>query len=309
MQKSVKVCTADAPRLDWHEALSAAVKENGETVARLITGSPVGNTHDALLGDGRMAGVMVTSKKWARGVIRVAFMDGDSRVWQRVKPYFHEWSKYANISFRFVDSYYDAEIRVSFADSGSWSYIGTDALAIPRERATMNYGWLSPTTDESEYRRVVLHEVGHALGMTHEHQNPSGGIPWDREAVYRYYSGPPNHWDKETIDRNIFARYSESQTQFTSFDRNSIMAYAVPNSLTLGDWEIGWNTRLSEVDKRFISEQYPKPAPPKKDCGPAPSLSVYMTRYWRLRTVSLSQTMRDFWAARKEHAACKRGEV
>jgi len=37
---------------------------------------------------------------------------------------------------------------------------------------TMNYGWLKDDTDDVEYRRVVIHEFGHALGAIHEHQNP-----------------------------------------------------------------------------------------------------------------------------------------
>ena len=47
----------------------------------------------------------------------------------------------------------------------------------------MNYGWLTPDSDDDELRRVVLHEFGHALGLIHEHQNPEGGIEWNEPAV------------------------------------------------------------------------------------------------------------------------------
>jgi hypothetical protein len=39
----------------------------------------------------------------------------------------------------------------------------------------------------------VIHEFGHALGLIHEHQNPSGGIQWNKPVVCRYYEGPPNN--------------------------------------------------------------------------------------------------------------------
>jgi hypothetical protein len=114
----------------------------------------------------------------------------------------------------------------------------------------------------------VQHEFCHAVGLIHEHQNPKASIPWDKEAVYRHYAGPPNHWDRATVDRNIFRRYSTGETNFTAFDRNSIMLYAIPNSLTIGDYEVGWNRALSENDKAFLRAQYPKAAEPAK---PAPA--------------------------------------
>ena len=184
----------------------------------------------------------------------------------RVAPYFLEWTKHANIHFEFVSDRNSAEIRVGFVQGdGSWSYLGTDALTIPKDQHTMNYGWLTPDEDEQEYRRVVLHEVGHSLGAIHEHQNPSGGIPWDREAVLRYYQGPPNYWSVADIEHNLFERYAESQTNFTGFDRLSIMAYPIPNELTVGDYYVPFNTNLSEQDKQFMAYCYPgKNTPPAK---------------------------------------------
>ncbi|MCM2984387.1 hypothetical protein AAYR27_11350 [Bacillus safensis] len=43
-----------------------------------------------------------------------------------------------------------------------------------------------------------------------------------------------------------------------SFDKQSRMLYAIPNNLIEGDYEVGWNKRLSEMDKQFIKQIYPK---------------------------------------------------
>jgi hypothetical protein len=208
-------------------------------------------------------GVMVaamaalTGKLWKPGrELRVRFLDGDPRVQQRLQPFVHEWSKHCDIKFVFGDDP-NAEIRISFKDKGSWSYIGTDCLSIPKNRATMNYGWLTPTAPDEEYSRVVIHEFGHALGCIHEHQNPSTAIPWDKPKVYAYYAGPPNNWTKDQVDINLFQTYSRDITQYSQFDPKSIMLYPIPNDFTIGDFEVGWNRVLSDVDKEFIGILYP----------------------------------------------------
>ena len=89
----------------------------------------------------------------------------------------------------------DAQIRISFKEEGSWSYLGKDALQIAAGKPTMNYGWLTPDSQDQEYSRVVLHEFGHALGAIHEHQAPGVTIPWDKTAVYAYYA--LQGWSKE----------------------------------------------------------------------------------------------------------------
>jgi hypothetical protein len=121
----------------------------------------------------------------------------------------------------------------------------------------MNYGWLTPGSPDNEYSRVVLHEFGHALACIHEHQHPEAGIPWDKEAVYSYYTGPPNNWTKAQVDHNLFRKYSASITQFSEFDPASIMLYSIPNAFTVGDFEVGWNRVLSATDREFIGVMYP----------------------------------------------------
>jgi len=257
-EKAIEVCTDRVLPPDLAlQAATAAIKENPANLP-VVKFSPG-------MGALPMPPVfmaVLTGKKWKNGrTLRVRFLDGVHEVQAKVDNYAKEWSQHANIGLAFgIDP--EAEIRISFRQQGSWSYIGTESLVVAANEPTMNFGWLNTDTPEEEYSRVVIHEFGHALGCIHEHQSPAANIPWDKEAVYRYYMGPPNNWSKEEIDLNLFQRYSREITQFTEFDRTSIMLYATPNEFTIGDYEVGWNRELSEMDKRFIGTAYPREEKP-----------------------------------------------
>ncbi|MFT3953186.1 MAG: M12 family metallopeptidase [Piscinibacter sp.] len=213
-------------------------------------------------GPGRVRAAVERMKLWENGrTLKVKFLDGKPAVQAKVQAIAKEWEQLANLKLEFVASG-TAQIRISFAEKGfSWSTVGTDALTVAADKATMNYGWLEPDTDLREYQRVVRHEFGHALGMIHEHQNPAaqGQIPWDKPKVYAYYA--QQGWDKDDVDLNIFQVYTEDSTNHTAFDPNSIMEYAIPDSLTVGSFAIGWNTEFSPMDTTFMKRQYPGAAP------------------------------------------------
>jgi serralysin len=205
---------------------------------------------------------IITGKKWANGrTLKVAFMGGSGSQQEFVARTAAKWSLYANIGFQWGVPAASSDLRITFdARSGAWSYTGTDCLGIPKSQATMNLGWL----DEA----VVLHEFGHSLAAIHEHQHPQGGIPWNREAVYRYYSGPPNNWDRATIDSNLFGTYSVSQTQFSAYDPKSIMHYAIDARLLTDPGKaVGWNGVLSGSDMAYIGQVYPKAVTPPPEAG------------------------------------------
>ena len=175
MSDQIHICTEmSLPEDLQEEAQLRALEENPDNAG------PIPDP-GAAPGDLRLA--LTKGKKWAIGkTLKVRFLDGDPRIQQKVEQVAKQWSAHANIHFDF-GNHPDAEIRITFTLPGSWSYIGTDALLIDDPQPTMNYGWLTPTTPDNEYNRVVLHEFGHAIGCIHEHQNPADGIPWDREAV------------------------------------------------------------------------------------------------------------------------------
>jgi serralysin len=211
----------------------------------------------------RLAGqkaALLLSTKWTVGeVIAIRFLGGSAALQERVKRVAREWTKLANVTFNFVDAG-PADIRIAFMPGkGSWSYLGTMCRRIAEPQPTMNYGWLTDASPESELRRVVLHEFGHALGLIHEHQNPKdGGIEWNRAAVKRDLSGPPNNWDDDTIENNMFAKYAPGALAATGVDASSIMMYPIPKAWTLDGTSAGLNPELSDKDKQFIATNYPK---------------------------------------------------
>ena len=234
------------PRDRVPAAEAAAIEERPDNM-RLVRIGRGGPTQS------RMAIIIATLWKPA-STLHVKFLDGDPLVKQKVEMVAHGWEDEASVRFVFDDRD-DAEIRISFLQEGSWSYLGKDALQIPANEPTMNFGWLTPDSEDDEYSRVVLHEFGHALGAVHEHQSPAVTIPWDETAVYAYYA--LQGWSKDDTDQNVLLPYSPEGMQFSEFDRKSIMLYAVDNRLTIGDFEVGWNRELSEQDRAFIRSRYP----------------------------------------------------
>lgn len=199
---------------------------------------------------------LVNEKLWDIGqTVKVRFISGSDFVKQKVIQFAEEWENFANVNFEFVPSG-NTEIRVSFKEGSSWSYIGTDALSKGQDKPTMNFGWFDDNTSDTEFKRTVLHEFGHALGAIHEHQSPAASIPWNTEAVYDFYFRTQG-WDRAKVDVNIFNRYDQSDITNSSYDSNSIMHYWIPNSITIGDFYVGQNTSLSVTDKNFIGMIYP----------------------------------------------------
>lgn len=204
-------------------------------------------------------GVAPTDKIWRdRNVLAVGFLNGDHRLHDLVMAVVTRFTHFCNMRFVKMAGAQDAIIRVTFnRGRGSYSFVGTDNLSIPKHNETMNFGWLNPDMQPADEvaTAVILHEFGHALGMVHEHSHPKNGIPWNRPAVYQYYAGLG--WTKSDVDYNVFARFDESKTQFSKYDRESIMHYPVPNAHTIGDYEIPWRHNLSATDKDFLSLLYP----------------------------------------------------
>ncbi|MEQ8833661.1 MAG: M12 family metallopeptidase [Miltoncostaeaceae bacterium] len=194
----------------------------------------------------RERAIVVGSKKWVNGtVLHYHFFDrstdgsqvrvagggtrfvswvGSDAQRDRVREAFAAWER-TGIGLRLVevDDRSEAEIRIGFMEGdGSWSYLGRDVLGIADDQRTMNFGWdLRPHHELA----TALHEVGHTLGMPHEHQNPNAGIVWDEDAVYASLAAPPNRWTRETTYHNILRKLPPGEVEGSDWDPDSIMHY------------------------------------------------------------------------------------
>ena len=209
----------------------------------------------------RMA--LIASKKWGPGfTLRCRFLDGTPKMQKKVRSLAKEWEQHANVKLKFVAKG-PAQVRVSFyADAGSWSAVGRDALNaayFPPHQPTMNFGWVRDDSDPVEDRAVILHEFGHALGCIHEHQAPTFTRKWNQAAVLQYFKGPPNYWDEDAIKSNVLGKYSPKGIQATRFDPKSIMLYAFDAALFAdGLGPTNENSRLSASDRTMIKQMYPR---------------------------------------------------
>jgi serralysin len=208
---------------------------------------------------GQKAALLLGAKWPVGGTITLRFLEGTAELQQRVRKVAEEWLKLANLEFAWRTQG-PTDVRIAFKQGrGSWSYLGTQCKRIAEPQPTMNYGWLTPTSNDDELRRVVLHEFGHALGLIHEHQNPKGGgIVWNRDAVIHDLQGPPNNWDEATIENNMFKKYPEKEIAGTKPDATSIMMYPIPRAWTKDGTQAGLNGELSQKDKDFIRDAYPR---------------------------------------------------
>ena len=210
---------------------------------------------------GHHKAALLKAAKWDEGaVITVRFLEGDPGLQARVQAVAEEWTArdMANLTLDFRSSG-PADIRIAFQQgNGSWSYLGTVCRQINEPQPTMNYGWLTPSSGDDELRRVVLHEFGHALGLIHEHQNPKGGIKWNRDAVTQSLSGPPNNWSPAQIENNMFRFYPEKDVVATDVDPLSIMMYPIPLAWTTDGFSAGLNAELSPNDRNLIKSVYPR---------------------------------------------------
>jgi hypothetical protein len=218
----------------------------------------------------RARAIRSIKRTWVNGtLVQFHFLESDKWRWPKAQKDIVRWAfktwKDVRIGLEFEETKdaTEAEIRIgALQDDGSWSYVGTDCLEYKDLSPTMNFGWDLRTPWG---RATALHEIGHALGMPHEHQNPNAGIVWNEALVYEVFAGEPNKWDRETIRHNIINKLSRRDTEGSQWDPASIMHYPFEPGLISAPRPydargIGENLKLSSKDKAWVRRFYPSGA-------------------------------------------------
>lgn len=214
----------------------------------------------------RLAAIRSRDKKWVNGTILhyFFFSDGPNRGTEAekevVRSAFAQWKALGiGLDFAEVSAATAAEIRIGFVKgNGSWSYVGRDVLNHGPQKRTMNFGWDITVPGEID---TALHEIGHSLGLPHEHQNPHAGIVWDEEAVYADLAKPPNSWNRDKTFFNIIRKIDPDTVQGSKWDPDSIMHYPFKAGLIRAPapYDQGLNPKpgLSGRDEAWVRAFYP----------------------------------------------------
>lgn len=246
------------------------------------------------LRDAKLKAAFKVSSIWKTDRLRIHFMDGTPKQREWVKTVVNtQLAPIASkLTFIWDVPIQESDIRISFATpKQAWSYLGSDALQIPKNQKTMNLGWIDDDVqfDSPAFKntgQVVLHEFCHALGMIHEHQNPKNNtIEWNKPVIYEELRRT-NNWSPQQVDNNMFKKYGDKEmcervksmapypnqksdiegyckgeeVNGSEYDPTSIMHYWYPPRWILsGNAQIPVNTKLSELDKIWIARYYGNP--------------------------------------------------
>jgi Astacin (Peptidase family M12A) len=154
-----------------------------------------------------------------------------------------------------------ADIRVDFKDKeGNYSYVGVESRLHSTSMNFQNFTEALP--EDKDLDRSVGHETGHAIGLEHEHQNPSApNCDWNYD-----YIRTLRKWTSEQEMRDNFAKLQDYIYRnrhayvFSTYDPKSLMHYAF-NNVVFNDGDkdpciVPLNYVPSDQDKNAIRVAY-----------------------------------------------------
>lgn len=169
-----------------------------------------------------------------------------------------EWESYMDLGIEFDEN--DVDILVKHDAKGNSSRLGVASKVFAcKGIPSLKLQDFSDSSDELKFG-VALHELGHALGLVHEHQHPEAGINFNEIAVFDYFK-KHHGWSRSATKRGVLEPYGltgrYSVGARTEFDPNSIMMYELPSGLLQDSNQAYFmNLSLSDLDKQLIDNIY-----------------------------------------------------
>jgi hypothetical protein len=249
--------TKRLPEEEWIVAAEEAVDEN-----------PVNAVRRTVLPDLELKPLQIallTGKWWGpeRRQFTVGMFDNPkSQYRDQVMNAANLIGEHADIKFVYTADTQSANVRISWAREGYYSYLGKDNDRIPRNRNTMNLQGMDGPVSAAELVRVVPHEFIHFLGGPHEHSRQEIIDLLDREATIREYMATQG-WTRQEVISQVFQVLSESSlTPYsTPADQESIMCYWFTGRCTKSKKPILGGSKFSPSDIGFFKKTWPKAGP------------------------------------------------
>lgn len=207
-------------------------------------------------------GVAQRRNLWYPGTtIRVKFLNDPDNRSQEVITWAKEWEQYAGITFQFVTEG-NADVRIGFDWNDeryiTWSYIGTDCKQnTDQNDATMSFAFFDEFSTQRDRRADVLRAFGSVLGLELEHRHLSFNPGWTTR-IASFWEGEVEDIPWASLKQYVFDPLDAAGViQTATYDPNSIMIWPFLSRFA-SNTSRDFNYELSDMDKAFIKELYPK---------------------------------------------------
>lgn len=202
--------------------------------------------------------------KWTTGqTITYKFFSGSVADQKKFENCIKVWAAYANLNFKKVDGN-DFDVSVALlpctngAAHGS-SHVGRECLYFKNSNDAAVKVYVVGASDK-DFRRVVLHEWGHVLGLLDEVMNPKCPLTWIESEIVKGYQeiGYSLSDAQDLYDMEYgHAVYYPSEIASYGWDPTSIMMYPIEKNWNEEKQSYGVVYNLSNKDKEVISKLYP----------------------------------------------------